>query len=268
MAFWSCGVTDSPAVAAVPGARARRARARCGGQHGGGDRSEWGSGDTSLGPWPGAVEGRREPAVPGATVGAGRMPHVCAVAVAVAVELWGTQASLHVLGEGRAPVGGNGNEKYFGDCWQRTWASPSLLLVFFVVLVVVGFSFFFLFSPPPLSVLPCFLAARLPFSWATPVPHVEWDHCFPGVATAAGRRGPGAVTPFWARAGQSEMTLQPQPGPFVQAHCNLGLKSCASISIRPIVKKNNNKQKTNCSSWPPLFFSEQAQAAITQRLII
>lgn len=44
------------------------------------------------------------------------------------------------------PIGGNGNEKYFGDCQQRTWASPSLLLFFLLLLAFLSpLLFFFLF---------------------------------------------------------------------------------------------------------------------------
>lgn len=49
---------------------------------------------------------------------------------------------------------------------------------------------------------------------------------------AMGRREPGAVTASWPKGGQNEVTLQPQPGAFVQVHYNLGLKSHVITSIR------------------------------------
>lgn len=80
-----------------------------------------------------------------------------------------------------------------------------------------------------------------------------------------GRREPGAVTASWPKGGQNEVTLQPQPGAFMQVHYNLGLKSHAITSIRLTVKKKKDKQ---LSFLAPIIFSEQAQAAITQKLII
>lgn len=137
----------------IPGAHTSHPLAHCGGQNSGavprqgGDRSGQGSSDPSLGPQPHALEVRWEQAMMGTgDDGSRRCRHRrhradAARVRAVAGELRGAQASLHVLGEGRAPISGNGNEKYFRDCRQRTWASPSLLLGFFLLFF---FSLFFL----------------------------------------------------------------------------------------------------------------------------
>lgn len=122
--------------------------------HQGGDRCGQGSGDSSLGPWPRALEAQWEqamPAVDGVTaMDMGWMQHV----YAVPGEFRGTQASLQVLRERSAPVVENTNTKYFRDSQQRNWASASLLLYFFwLAFFRLGFySFLSLLLSPHLPV--------------------------------------------------------------------------------------------------------------------
>lgn len=78
------------------------------------------------------------------------------------------------------------------------------------------------------------------------------------------RRGPGGVTASWLKGGQNKVTLQPQPGAFVQVHYKLGLKSITIFSIRLTVKKNYKQ----LSFLAPIIFPEQAQNTISQNLII